>query len=314
MRSLIDMDTIQIEITNSCINQCANCTRFVGHIKPFFMSFEQFKKAIDSMIGYPKMVGIMGGEPLLHSDFEKFCEYALSKIPREQLGLWTCLPSGYEHYREVICSTFGNIFINDHSRNNIMHHPFLVAIKDVVKDKKVMLQKINNCWAQLSWSASINSHGAFFCEIAASFSMLFGNENDGWKVEPGWWWRMPWDFKEQIEKYCPNCGGAANLKRRVSIDKADDISVSNYDKLKNSSKKIKAGRHIFKDFEEINPSEMEVMQSYKDKPYRSIISSRYGIFLTLNCNRFDEPHLSSKYREQELGDSIMENLYHRYRD
>ena len=72
MRPLLNMDTIQLEITNACPNRCGNCTRFVGHHpKPFFMDFEFFKKAVDSMVTYPKMTGIMGGEPLLHPDFEK---------------------------------------------------------------------------------------------------------------------------------------------------------------------------------------------------------------------------------------------------
>ena len=30
MRRLSDMETIQIEITNACVLQCGNCTRFCG--------------------------------------------------------------------------------------------------------------------------------------------------------------------------------------------------------------------------------------------------------------------------------------------
>ena len=63
MRSLLLMDTIQIEVTNACIYNCANCTRFCNHVKKnFFMPLEQVKEAIDSMVGYPKRTGIMGGE------------------------------------------------------------------------------------------------------------------------------------------------------------------------------------------------------------------------------------------------------------
>ena len=88
MRNIIDRDTAQIEITNTCMNACSNCTRFCGLFKkPYFMSFKQFKEAVDSFEGFPKMVGIMGGEPLLHPEFKKFCKYALSKKPKEQLLL-----------------------------------------------------------------------------------------------------------------------------------------------------------------------------------------------------------------------------------
>lgn len=137
MINMREMDTIQLEVTNACIYNCSNCTRFVGHHKkPFFISFENFKNGIDSLIEFPKIIGITGGEPLLHPLFKEFCEYAISKIPKNRLGLWTTLPKGYEHYREIICNTFGHIFINDHSRNDIYHHPALVAIEDVIKDKQ----------------------------------------------------------------------------------------------------------------------------------------------------------------------------------
>lgn len=172
MKAIPDNDTIQIEITNTCINRCANCTRFVGLTKPYMMEFEYFKKAIDSMDRFHNMTGIMGGEPLLHPEFEKFCEYALSKIPRMQLGLWTCFPKGYEKYREVIVETFGNVFLNDHTRDDIFHHPFLVAAKDMVGNRDMIFYVADKCYFQRAWSASINPRGAYFCEIAASYAML----------------------------------------------------------------------------------------------------------------------------------------------
>ena len=74
MRSLVDMDTIQIEVTNACTHSCSNCTRFCGHhAKPYFMTLPMFKEAVDSFVGFPKMVGLIGGEPLLHPAFEERC-------------------------------------------------------------------------------------------------------------------------------------------------------------------------------------------------------------------------------------------------
>jgi hypothetical protein len=260
------------------------------------MSFDQFKEAVDSMVGYPKMVGIMGGEPLLHPQFEEFCEYALSKIPRAQLGLWTSFPKGYEKYREVICKTFKHILLNDHTRDDINHHPFLVAIEEVVPDRNKMFSMINDCTFQLSWSASINPRGAWFCEIAASMSMLF-EEGEGWKVEPGWWWRQPWDFKEQVEKFCPKCGGAVSLPRRKSIEILDDISPRNLERLKGKSRKIDKGEYVVSDLKTV--TEMEPLASYKDFLYRNNIALRYGLFLTINNQFFWEPHLK-KYFEARV--------------
>ena len=290
MRSLIDMDTIQIEITNACPNACANCTRFGQHMKPFFMSFEQFKEAVDSMVDYPKMTGMMGGEPLIHPEFPKFCEYMLSKIPRERLGLWSIFPHGYEDYAEIICKTFNYVFINDHTRADIYHHPFLVGIQEIVPDRRAMFAYINNCSFQHSWSASINPNGAFFCEIAAAMSLLFNVK--GWPVQEGWWWRTPKDFAEQIERFCPHCGGALPLKRRSSLEAFDDISPLNFELLKKTSPKIHQGQVKVHDLKLTDCP--EPLAAYKDLAYRDKIASRYGMYLTITPNGFWEPHMGTK--------------------
>ena len=306
MRSVWENDTIQIEVTNSCLNRCANCTRFVGHVTPYFMNFGQFKQAVDSLVGFPKMVGFQGGEVLLHPEFEKFCKYALSKIPREQLGLWTTLPVGYEKYREIICETFGNIFINDHSRSDIYHHPFLVAIDEVSQDKNMMFVEIDRCYFQHEWSASINPKGAYFCEMAASLSLLFPKMNKGWDVEKDWWWKTPKDYKKQIEEFCPRCGGALKIKRRVSADTVDDISPRNLERLKDSPK-IKANKYVIHDL--TLTGEMETLAAYKDQSYRDRIANRYGIYLTHNPLDFNEPHLSRGIKTTRV---LMDTLRERY--
>jgi organic radical activating enzyme len=170
------METIQIELTNACVLKCSNCTRFSGsQYQPFFITEEQFTAAVDSLVEYPKqnpngIVGFMGGEPMLHPQFEKFCAIALERIPREHLGLWSTFPPAKRKYREVICRTFGQVLLNDHSRGDIMHAPVLVAIEEVFKDKdeRFMWSLIDRCWVQNSWSASVTPKGAYFCEVAAA--------------------------------------------------------------------------------------------------------------------------------------------------
>jgi hypothetical protein len=252
------------------------------------------------MIDYPKMVGIMGGEPLLHPLFEEFCKYALSKIPKNQLGLWTSLPKGYEHYREVICETFENIFVNDHTRDDIYHHPFLVAIDEVFTEdeRKEMWYSIDRCWAQMSWSASINPHGAFFCEIAASLSMLLDMDG-GWPVEPGWWWKTTKDFKEQIEQYCPMCGGSIPLKRRASTEGIDDISPRNLERISSFSKKVADGKYEVHGLKLVHPESQAPLAAYKDQWWRNRVSRRYGIYQSLNEQCFLTPYLLKNWGRDE---------------
>jgi MoaA/NifB/PqqE/SkfB family radical SAM enzyme len=81
VKSPADMQIIQIDITNACTKKCSNCTRFCGnHRKPFMMDFDTFKRAVDSMEGFPGFVGIMGGEPTLHPQFEEFVRYFASRF------------------------------------------------------------------------------------------------------------------------------------------------------------------------------------------------------------------------------------------
>ena len=66
MRSPADMGVIQIEITNYCHSDCSNCTRLIGHYtaeQRYFMEVEDFKQAVDSLAGFPEIVGIMGVSP-----------------------------------------------------------------------------------------------------------------------------------------------------------------------------------------------------------------------------------------------------------
>ena len=310
MRALGDMDTIQIELTNACKMSCSNCTRFCGHTKPWFITEEDFKQAVDSMVGYPKMTGFMGGEPLLHPKFDEFCKYASSKISKDQLGLWTSLPEGLEQYANVICETFGHIFINDHTRSDVFHGPILVGCEEIFLDRNEMFFVIDHCWLQNAWSASINFKGAFFCEVAAAMSILFDGSS-GWPVEPGWWWRTPKDYKEQIEEFCPKCGCCVPLKRRASIEEIDDISPKNFDRIKDFSLKVKHNKYVISDLKMATPQELEQQQmaSYKDFNYRSKIAARYGMYLVLNDKMFLTPFVGSdmKLRDKTIFEECKEN-------
>lgn len=62
MRSPADMETIQIELTNACVHSCSNYTRLCGdHKNTFFMNWETFERAVDSLRGFEEIIGMMGG-------------------------------------------------------------------------------------------------------------------------------------------------------------------------------------------------------------------------------------------------------------
>jgi predicted O-linked N-acetylglucosamine transferase (SPINDLY family) len=306
MRPLLDMDTIQIEVTNACVHECSNCTRLVGHSeKPFFISMAEFCAAVDSLVDYPKMVGMMGGEPLIHPQFEEMAAYLHSRIPRERCGLWSTLPKGKEHLAPLIAKVFGNVLLNDHTHGDIQHCPVLVAPADLGVDEFTMWHRIEHCPVQNSWSASITPKGGFFCEIAGALDMVLGGPG-GWKVEPGWWKKTPKDYTAQMERYCRNCGAAFPLKPRMDTDGIDDLSESLLEKLKQrNSPKVRKGSYRVYD-QGFVQEDAGINQFRRDNEYFQRIAARYGLGLRTNRMNYLEPYLLEGGDRQRDADAAME--------
>lgn len=231
MLAVRDKSVIQIEITNVCENECTNCSRFVGHYRnTYFMKLEQVKEAISSLLDFPGGIGIMGGEPLMHPDFQHICRLVREMVPPDKRFLWT---SGYnwDKYRKDVRKTFGgNVHFNNHRDTTQKHHPMLLGIRDVIKDQELIRQLVDDCWVNQRWSASINPKGAFFCEIAAAMDVLFEGPG-GHPVAQGWWSEDPDAFRDQIERYCYRCGACVPYFP-VTLEDMDVASAGNYQSLK----------------------------------------------------------------------------------
>jgi len=291
MRALSAMTVIQIEITNACYLKCANCTRHVGHHrKPFFMDLDFIEKSIESLKGYDGNIGMMGGDPTLHPKFEDICKIYQKKIPnKRKREFWT---SGFKwkEYQGIILETFDKdrIAYNEHSTPGGKHTPLLVSINEVVEDKKLMWEMIDNCWIQSQWSASITPKGGFFCEVAASLDYLFDGPG-GYEIKPGWWRKEPKDFQDQVKRYCIDCSGALPMKSESDGfggrkgPAYDTVSKKNLEKLlKVKSPKAEAGHvKIFdekynqetleKNLENWNPSHFKPFVTHTPKDYENKI-------------------------------------------
>lgn len=271
MRSPKDMQIIQIDITNACPHMCSNCTRFCGHHKKtFFMSFEKFKEAVDSLQEFPNLVGIIGGEPTLHPEFEKFAEYIrkcrvgekIIPVMREpipslqnfipkhlhgcgKIGLWSSLNKTYYKHFETINDTFQVQLLNDHD-NMALHQSLLMPRKDLGISDEEWIKKRDACWVQNTWSATVTPKGAFFCEVAGALDMLFDGPG-GWKVEPDWWKRTPEEFGDQLH-WCEMCSGCLDVPQRIANDERDDMTPQMYERLKSiGSPKIAKSMYVVHD-------------------------------------------------------------------
>jgi len=260
---------LDVDITNACTHRCSNCTRLVGHHrKPYFMSFDDFKRAVASLKNYPKMVSIMGGEPLLHPMFADITNYLadniggprlnngvkpitdiiayrnayLSQTAGKKRGLFTSMGSRFRDYLELIFETYEFIGLNDHQHDG-EHQAILIASKELPISEEVRRKNIEHCWINAKWSACINQAGAFFCECCASMDLLFNQGKLAWKVEPNWWTREPHEWKEQMY-WCDFCGAAQNTPSRRANDGIDDISPENLKMLRRvRSPKVQKGAY-----------------------------------------------------------------------
>ncbi len=262
------MKIIQVEITNACSHGCANCTRFCGHhARPFFMDRDTFQRAVDSLEAFPGMVGMMGGEPTLHPEFETLTAYLARKrgqpapsrkglAPiadfsryliendcmniKQRLGLWSSLGQGYYRHFELIQEVFDYQLINDHGHPGL-HQTLLVTREELGIPDESWIELRDNCWAQNLWSASVTPKGCFFCEVAAAMDMLFDGPG-GWPIEPGWWRRGVEDFSDQLH-WCEMCSATLNVPRVPAQSGRDLVSPRMLEKLEQrGSPRARAGK------------------------------------------------------------------------
>lgn len=295
------MKVIQIELTNACPMRCANCTRFCGHhTKPFFMDFETFKKAVDSLKGFRGIVGIMGGEPTQHPEFKRFMEYYRANVGYDDhsatllepsadfmrhvlangyhvdygnhRGLWTSVTHRYYENFELIQDTFGYQLLNDHT-NPSMHQTHMVTRKELGIPDADWFKMRDRCWVQNLWSASITPKGAFFCEVAAAMDATLGGPG-GWPIEPGWWQRTPEDFKDQLH-WCEMCSACLPMPSRDANDETDDVSPVWAVKLKEiNSPKLRKG--LVNTFDPVAYQEDQHSIIQKPTPYMDDQENRMG--------------------------------------
>lgn len=266
---------IQIDVTNQCPRKCSNCTRSLAHVtEPFNMTVDTFRAAVEALADFPtksesnsqnngvKVVGIIGGEPACHPEFWHLERILYEAIPdRQHRGLWTSDKFiGEDTY---IRRAFGYVNYNPHSPPS-KHHPILVAIKDIVPNHKDMWQLIDKCPYQTTWSSSITPKGFFFCEVAAALDMVFQGPG-GLPIEPGCWKRPLDDFRSQIERWCPRCGGSIPFNKgrhRLDNEERDDVSMSNLVALKAlHSPRIKHGNYFL-----FNPRNYTVNEELASNP------------------------------------------------
>lgn len=284
MKSPKDMRVIQIDITNACPHRCSNCTRFCGHHeKSFFMDFDTFKRAVDSMEGFVGIVGMMGGEPTLHPEFERFARYLDSKMPAQYkrksnymrqiqnrfmktldvqeiedtftyrgeygekksilYGAGLWSAMGVGYKRHY--ETIQDVFTYQavNDHANAMFHDPVLVAR---KDLGIPDEE----WVKLRDKCWVNQFWSASITPKGAFFCEVAAALDmlfdgpgGWPIEPGWWKREEKDFGGQLQ-WCELCGVALQTFTRDANEEIDDMSQTLYEKIRRlNSPKFKQGKY-----------------------------------------------------------------------
>lgn len=250
MRSPTDKqnDTIQVIVTTACdLFNCSNCTQLLPFRRDAkHMSLKVFEEAVLSLVDWPGIVGVFGGNPCVRKDFSELCAILSKHIPPRRRGLWTNNLMGHG---KIAAETFGQgrLNLNAHAdataaaeidrwfpgrliessrSRSSWHSPVLMDWCDVGLSESEWIERRENCDINLRWSAAIAERDGkaygYFCEVAAALDGVRG-ENHGIPVEPGWWkWKMD-RFSHQVHNCCDRgCGvplrGLGHLDRHDTYD------------------------------------------------------------------------------------------------
>lgn len=228
---------LQIWVTRACDKACFGCTQGsnLGG-KPGMMTPGQYAEAVESLRGYFGIVGMFGGNPAIHPQFDELCRILReSWVPFDQRGLWCNHPRGKGAIcRETFSPKYSNLNVHldreaaeEFARDwpeaapyvkgvdgDSRHSPVYVAMQDVIDDEAERWRLIADCDINRYWSAMVGVFRgelrAWFCEIAGAQAMLHQHEPDypdtGLPLTPGWW-RAPIEaYEQQIRYHCHRCG------------------------------------------------------------------------------------------------------------
>jgi hypothetical protein len=214
---------IQVWVTRACNLSCFACTQGsnLGG-KPGFITPDQFRTALRSLKGYWGVVGVFGGNPAMHPQFEELCGILREEIPFEQRGLW-CNDLINESKAKAARATFNPAVsnLNVHMVRSAWdlfrqhwpeshpfgldadsrHSPVHLAMKDVIPDESERWRLISGCDLNRHWSAMIGVFRgqlrAWFCEVAGAQAMLHQDEPDypDTGVDPSGTWCVNLDGK-----------------------------------------------------------------------------------------------------------------------
>lgn len=205
---------INILITNVCNLSCGGCSQHCGYIqkeKLWNISIDQLKWNIELLIdckGKIEKIGIFGGEPTIHPEYEKILEM-LKNFKEIKFQIFT---NGIKKYQDKWNHYYSPVYKDKNSEK--VFTPTSVAPMDILKvdDKTFYWEKAQkDCFMYNFCCSIIYNNKAYFCEPAAAWDIMTG-ENNGWDLK---WGEDPFkrtddEIEKQALNFCYRCGWCFN--------------------------------------------------------------------------------------------------------
>lgn len=231
MKPIREAWCIQIEVNNVCPKSCAYCTRFNRHLRGdqrYHMPVGDLREilfVLNDALGYEGKIGLIGGEPTVHPDFEGVCLAVREEWTDKGrwAGLWTSGGNKYMWALKDIDKAFTYVAYNDKMDQRCHHQPMTMASGDIVADGELRAKLIDNCWVQRIWCPSITPKEVFFCECAAAWDRLLDGPG-GWELGSDWLNYGPEDYNHQTWA-CQLCGMCVPMEQ-AEVDAKERISPS----------------------------------------------------------------------------------------
>lgn len=87
----MELNYIEIHLTDHCNLNCVGCSHFSNISKPYFKDYQEFVIEMNELAKKfeVRTIRLMGGEPLLHPDCMRFCSITREIFPKSEIVLVT---------------------------------------------------------------------------------------------------------------------------------------------------------------------------------------------------------------------------------
>lgn len=206
---------VNILVTNICNLSCGGCSQQCGYIpkeKLWNIPLSQLEWNIDLLIdcrkGNPGRIGLFGGEPTLHPEFDDMIDLLLSYEHQGFQVYTNGRELGSERTKDRKNVSFRVDFKDRNTRRCFV--PTQVAPKDVmeVPDNRFYWEKAKkDCHMWKNCCCIIYNNRAYFCEAPAAWDIM-NEENHGWPLR---WGEDPFSktdaqIAQQADNFCYRCG------------------------------------------------------------------------------------------------------------